>query len=165
MCLIMLSRLNIGRIIPSSFHVVKSAVKTNIRLCFKQNVSRTATYGPPFRFANIEIRRLYSVQTEKENERQTVDFEYVKRATSNASTLIIDVREPDEVKEHGKIPNSVNIPLANVSPALGLMTEKEFQETYKVPKPAKDNELIFHCMIGKRSAKAQQNALDLGYKK
>ncbi|XP_026737468.1 putative thiosulfate sulfurtransferase, mitochondrial [Trichoplusia ni] len=163
MCLIMLSRLNIRRIIPSSFQIVKSAVTTNIRLCFKHHVTRT-TYGPPFRFPNVEIRRLYTVQTEKEPEKHSVDYDYVKRAASNASTLIIDVREPDEVKEHGKIPNSVNIPLGSVSPALGLMTDKEFEDAYNVPKPTEDNELIFYCMIGKRSAKAQQNALNLGYK-
>lgn len=39
-----------------------------------------------------------------------VDYDYVKRAVDNKSTIIIDVREPDEVKEHGSIPNSVHIP-------------------------------------------------------
>lgn len=39
-----------------------------------------------------------------------VDYEYVQKATENNNVLIIDVREPEEVKEHGKIPNSVNIP-------------------------------------------------------
>lgn len=39
-----------------------------------------------------------------------VDFDYVKKAISNHNILIIDVREPDEIKEHGKIPNSINIP-------------------------------------------------------
>lgn len=38
-----------------------------------------------------------------------VDYEHVKNATSDGQTLIIDVREPEEIKEHGKIPNSVNI--------------------------------------------------------
>lgn len=55
--------------------------------------------------------------------------------------------------------------MGSVSPALGLMTDKEFEDAYNVPKPAEDIELIFYCMIGKRSAKAQQNALNLGYKK
>lgn len=40
----------------------------------------------------------------------TVDFDYVRKATSDNNVLIVDVREPDEIKEHGKIPNSVNIP-------------------------------------------------------
>lgn len=39
-----------------------------------------------------------------------VEYDYVKKATSDDNIYIIDVREPEEVKEHGKIPNSVNIP-------------------------------------------------------
>lgn len=61
--------------------------------------------------------------------------------------------------------NFIDLLVGSVSPALGLMTEKEFEDAYHVPKPAENNELIFYCMIGKRSAKAQQNALNLGYKK
>lgn len=52
--------------------------------------------------------RLYSVQTNPEN--LTVNYDYVKKATSDSNILIVDVREPDEIKEHGKIPNSINIP-------------------------------------------------------
>lgn len=39
-----------------------------------------------------------------------VDYDFVKNATTNKNILIVDVREPEEVKEHGKIPNSINIP-------------------------------------------------------
>lgn len=40
----------------------------------------------------------------------TVDFDYVKKATNDENIIIIDVREPNEIKEYGKIPNSINIP-------------------------------------------------------
>ncbi|XP_013200189.1 rhodanese domain-containing protein CG4456 [Amyelois transitella] len=97
-------------------------------------------------------------------DKMIVNFEQVKKATTKNDILIVDVREPDEIKEHGKIPNSINIPLGSVSSVLGTMSEKEFEQTYKRPKPTEDSEIIFYCMIGKRSGMAQQNALNLGYK-
>nr|XP_053603272.1 uncharacterized protein LOC128671110 isoform X2 [Plodia interpunctella] len=93
-----------------------------------------------------------------------VDFEQVKKATNQKDVLIVDVREPDEIKEHGKIPNSINIPLGSVTSVLANMSDKEFEHTYKRPKPTEDAEIIFYCMIGKRSGMAQQNAFNLGYK-
>lgn len=44
-------------------------------------------------------------------------------------------------------------------------SEKEFKLTFKRNKPSENTEIIFYCMIGKRSGKAQQHALKLGYKK
>ncbi|XP_045446905.1 putative thiosulfate sulfurtransferase, mitochondrial [Melitaea cinxia] len=110
----------------------------------------------------IALRRFYSEQAR--NEDVIVDYDYVKNATKNKNILVIDVREPNEVKEHGKIPNSVNIPLGNVSTALGTMSEKEFEKLYNIPKPTEETEIIFYCMIGKRSGMAQQNTINLGYK-
>ncbi|KAL0882178.1 hypothetical protein ABMA27_000724 [Loxostege sticticalis] len=106
--------------------------------------------------------RLYSVQTNPEN--LTVNYDYVKKATSDGNILIVDVREPDEIKEHGKIPNSINIPLGDITSVLSTMPDKDFEQTYKRPKPSEDTQIIFYCMIGKRSGMAQQNALNIGYK-
>ncbi|XP_028179460.1 rhodanese domain-containing protein CG4456-like [Ostrinia nubilalis] len=106
--------------------------------------------------------RLYSLQTNPED--MTVDFDYVKKATSDSSILIVDVREPDEVKEHGKIPSSINIPLGDVTSVLCTMPDKDFEQRYKRPKPSEDTQIIFYCMIGKRSGKAQHNAINAGYK-
>lgn len=55
--------------------------------------------------------------------------------------------------------------VGNVSTALGPMSEKEFQKVYNIPKPTEETEIIFYCMIGKRSGMAQQNTINLGYKK
>lgn len=65
-------------------------------------------YTPSSHLPSINIVRSYSAQINLEE--LTVDYDYVKQATANNSTLIIDVREPREIVEHGKIPNSVNIP-------------------------------------------------------
>lgn len=112
----------------------------------------------------MQTRQLSSQDTPV-SDNLTVDYDYVKKATSNHGTLIIDVREPEEVKENGKIPNSINIPLSNVVPVLSNLTESEFHQIYERSKPKEDTEMIFYCMIGKRSQKAQQNAINLGFKK
>lgn len=41
---------------------------------------------------------------------QVVSFEDVRKATHNKNVFIIDVREPEELKQTGQIPNSINIP-------------------------------------------------------
>lgn len=69
-------------------------------ICFVGNAVVAANRAIPHRF--------YSAQVNPEE--LTVDYDYVKIATSNNNVLIVDVREPDEIKEHGKIPNSINIP-------------------------------------------------------
>ncbi|KAJ8733477.1 hypothetical protein PYW08_001775 [Mythimna loreyi] len=154
----------IRRILPTSpCQTLRAAGTTNLRKCLKRfNIPSIFRYAPSSHLPSINIVRSYSAQVNVDE--LTVDYEYVKQATAKSSTLIIDVREPHEIVEHGKIPNSVNIPLGNVSPVLGTMPDKDFQEAYKRPKPAEDTEIIFYCMIGKRSGMAQQNAINLGFK-
>ncbi|XP_026470803.1 uncharacterized protein LOC113375063 [Ctenocephalides felis] len=91
-------------------------------------------------------------------------YEEVKSLTEKPTVLLIDVREPDELKQFGKIPTSINIPLSTVSDVLQNMPKEEFQEKFGRPKPEPDTEIIFHCKLGGRSAKALDQALQLGYK-
>ena len=67
--------------------------------------------------------------------------------------LLIDVREADELAESGYIPDSIHIPLAEVEARL--------------PEVAPDHytEIIFYCASGKRSQKATELAIDMGYQK
>ena len=39
-----------------------------------------------------------------------MDFEGVKGAISSGGYTLIDVRNPEEVQQHGKIPTGINIP-------------------------------------------------------
>ena len=39
-----------------------------------------------------------------------MDFEGVKAAISSGGYTLIDVRNPEEVQQHGKIPTGINIP-------------------------------------------------------
>lgn len=40
----------------------------------------------------------------------TVNFDQVKQFTKDPNVLIVDVREPNELEETGRIDNSINIP-------------------------------------------------------
>lgn len=76
---------------------------------------------------------------------------------------LIDVREPDEVIQ-GSIPSSVNLPLSVLSNSLHL-SKKDFKEKHGFDKPRADQEIIFYCRSGKRSATACDIAKRNGYTK
>ena len=65
--------------------------------------------------------------------------------------LLIDVREQEELDENGYVAGSIHIPLAEVEE--------------KLPEIAPDHytELIFYCASGKRSQKATELAVEMGY--
>ncbi|KDQ63866.1 hypothetical protein JAAARDRAFT_29918 [Jaapia argillacea MUCL 33604] len=90
-------------------------------------------------------------------------YEQVK-AKSNAPSpdaYIVDVREPDEVVQ-GSIPSSVNLPLSVIANSLHL-DPVIFKEKHGFEKPKKDQELVFYCRSGKRSASASDVAKRNGY--
>ncbi|EKM60887.1 uncharacterized protein PHACADRAFT_247105 [Phanerochaete carnosa HHB-10118-sp] len=74
---------------------------------------------------------------------------------------LIDVREPDEVLQ-GSIPSAVNLPLSVLANSLHLHHEK-FKVRFGWEKPRKDQEIVFYCRSGKRSASACDIAKRNGY--
>lgn len=92
-----------------------------------------------------------------------VDYAAVKKLPNEPQKLLIDVREPEELKETGQIPSSINIPLGIVSQELAV-SDQIFKSKYGRDKPEPDTEIIFHCKIGKRSLKAAEAAAALGFK-
>nr|XP_016937791.1 rhodanese domain-containing protein CG4456 [Drosophila suzukii] len=92
-----------------------------------------------------------------------VDYDVVKKLPSEPQKLLIDVREPEELKETGQIPASINIPLGVVSQELAASGQL-FKSKYGREKPKPDTEIIFHCKIGKRSLKAAEAAAALGFR-
>ncbi|VVD03622.1 unnamed protein product [Leptidea sinapis] len=145
-----------------SYQIIKFATEAN--KSFHLVCSETPNYfnSNLCAFSTAQIKRLYTEKAKLEE--VIVDFDHVKQLVNNKNTLIIDVREPEEVTEHGKIPNSINIPLGTVSSVLSSMSDTEFSKSYGRTKPSENTEIIFYCMIGKRSGMAQQNAFNLGYK-
>ncbi|KAH8392616.1 heat shock protein 67B2-like [Drosophila serrata] len=92
-----------------------------------------------------------------------VDYDVIKKLPSEPQKLLIDVREPEELKETGQIPSSINIPLGVVSQELAA-SGQVFKSKYGREKPEPDTEIIFHCKIGKRSLKAAESAAALGFR-
>ncbi|EDW58619.1 rhodanese domain-containing protein CG4456 [Drosophila virilis] len=92
-----------------------------------------------------------------------VDYAEVKKLINDPRKLLIDVREPKELKETGQVPSSINIPLGIVSQELAS-SEQIFKSKYAREKPQPDTELVFHCRSGVRSLKAAEAAVALGFK-
>ena len=76
---------------------------------------------------------------------------------------LVDVREPDEVIL-GSIPSSVNIPLSALADSLHL-NPVTFKNKHGFEKPKQNQEIVFYCRSGKRSATAADIAKRYGYTK
>lgn len=82
----------------------------------------------------------------------SVTKDYVENAVKNNKPVIIDVREPDEIKE-GKIGKAREIPLGNIK-APGFALDGDI---------AKTDEIIVYCRSGKRSEMAAIELEKKGY--
>ncbi|KAM5166181.1 thiosulfate sulfurtransferase/rhodanese-like domain-containing protein 3 isoform 1-T1 [Callospermophilus lateralis] len=91
-----------------------------------------------------------------------VTYKELKNLLNSKNIMLIDVRETWEILEYGKIPGSVNIPLNEVSEAL-QMNPRDFKEKYHEVKPSKSDSLVFSCLAGRRSKKALDTAISLGF--
>ncbi|XP_053951831.1 rhodanese domain-containing protein CG4456 [Anastrepha ludens] len=93
-----------------------------------------------------------------------VNYSDIKDLPNHPEKLLIDVREPDELVETGKIPTSINIPLACVVQVLAEdVKPQRFQSKYGRRKPGFDDEIIFTCKLGKRALKAAEIANAMGF--
>ncbi|KAL5280288.1 TSTD3.2 family protein [Megaselia abdita] len=123
----------------------------------------------PLRHQSLQLRkqipsvgstlRFFSTGT---NGIPVVSYEEVKNLPNEPNKILIDVREPEELKEFGQIPTSFNIPLGEVEKALQLSDDK-FKALYGHSKPKQDDYVIFHCKLGRRSQTASETAAKLGY--
>lgn len=96
-------------------------------------------------------------------EKLSCDFEEVKDLLQKGKAFFVDVREPKELVNDGRIPGCVNIPLNDVGTALELPPEK-FKEKYGRDKPSPDDpNVIFSCRKGVRATSAMQTAHARGY--
>uniref|UniRef100_A0A1A9ZLA2 Rhodanese domain-containing protein n=1 Tax=Glossina pallidipes TaxID=7398 RepID=A0A1A9ZLA2_GLOPL len=94
-----------------------------------------------------------------------VEYKDIKELPEHPEKLLIDVREPNELRETGQIPTSINIPLGVVAHELYPdCDESTFKAKYGRDKPTIDTELIFHCKVGRRSHNAAEIAQQLGYR-
>lgn len=95
-------------------------------------------------------------------EDRTLTYDEVFGSMKSGKITLIDVREVSELKETGPLPDSINIPLGELERALKA-SDDDFEKLYSIPKPQIDDQLVFSCRGGKRSAQALQKALNQGY--
>jgi rhodanese-related sulfurtransferase len=95
---------------------------------------------------------------------EEVSFDELQTLLKSKKIQLIDVREPQELVEDGKIPHHINIPLAHVVHALSLSDDK-FRAKFGVKKPAEsDTDIVFYCRSGNRSLAAVEMAKKAGFK-
>jgi len=75
-----------------------------------------------------------------------------------------DSREPSELKETGRIPGAINVPVKS-APDSFFLSDDEFEDNYGFPRPSKDSEVVFYCKAGVRSRAAAELAKSAGWKK
>ncbi|KAF6775914.1 hypothetical protein AHF37_04574 [Paragonimus kellicotti] len=93
-----------------------------------------------------------------------IDLAQLKKMQAANDIQLIDVREPVELEEAGRIPGATNIPLGDVEEAF-LMDSETFLKTYNIKKPKKsDANIVFTCRSGVRSLRAVKIVEELGYK-
>ncbi|XP_061805485.1 thiosulfate sulfurtransferase/rhodanese-like domain-containing protein 3 [Nerophis lumbriciformis] len=92
-----------------------------------------------------------------------VTYDQLRRLLAGGKAVVIDVREPWELREFGIIPGSINVPLGQVNAALQLVPE-EFREQYGGEMPGQADNVVFTCLKGIRSKTALDTATSLGYK-
>uniref|UniRef100_A0A8D8F0W3 Heat shock protein 67B2 n=2 Tax=Culex pipiens TaxID=7175 RepID=A0A8D8F0W3_CULPI len=91
-------------------------------------------------------------------------YEEVLDLPNHPEKLLVDVRNPDERDQTGKIPTSINIPLLTLEETLKLSAD-EFKAKFGRDKPELGTEMIFHCGKGGRAQKAADAASVLGFSK
>ncbi|XP_066558602.1 thiosulfate sulfurtransferase/rhodanese-like domain-containing protein 3 [Amia ocellicauda] len=112
--------------------------------------------------AGQRLSRRYSTVSESSPD---VSYEKLKQLLADkTSAVVIDVREPWELREYGQIPGAINVPLGQVDAALKLDPD-EFKEKYGSYMPSQSDNIIFSCLAGVRSKKALETAVSLGYTK
>ena len=86
----------------------------------------------------------------------------------NRHEYLIDVREVNEIKNSGAIPNAINIPLGSLETALKFPTNfaQYLPTPSNLPFPSAENDqLIFTCQSGVRAGRAAGTAQSLGFEK
>ena len=127
-----------------------------IKQLFRQNILRPKGY--------FQLRGNYfSNINMSEQPAKSIMFDSLKEKILNKKIILIDVREPKELKDDGKIPCSVNIPLGQIADAFQL-PNSEFQKRYGIEKPSESHDFVITCRSGRRATTAFQKLLPLGYK-
>uniref|UniRef100_A0A1A9ZLA4 Rhodanese domain-containing protein n=1 Tax=Glossina pallidipes TaxID=7398 RepID=A0A1A9ZLA4_GLOPL len=108
--------------------------------------------GAPISFSSSENMRI-------------VEYKDIKKLLKHPEKVLIDVREPNELRETGQIPTSINVPLDIVAQVLHPDFDKtKFRSKYDRDKPNHDTEIVLYCQRGNRAQNAAEILQKLGYR-
>lgn len=88
-----------------------------------------------------------------------IDAEDAKALIDDGEAVVVDVREPAELMATGKVPGSINIPLAE------FLARADPASPDHDPALQPEKTIIVYCASGKRSQFAGNKLLELGYRK
>ncbi|KAH8804814.1 Rhodanese-like domain-containing protein [Xylogone sp. PMI_703] len=113
------------------------------------------------RVSRISPSRCYSQQQPTS---KLYKFEEIKEFVErpNPNRILIDTREPEELRTTGTIPGALNIPV-NSQPDSFFISAEEFEDRYGFDRPPKDKELVFYCKAGVRSRASAELARQAGW--
>ncbi|XWW95072.1 hypothetical protein V2A60_003023 [Cordyceps javanica] len=90
------------------------------------------------------------------------DIQKQLQTNEDKNVVFVDVREPVELRETGKIPGAINIPVTTAVQSFHV-PEEEFEDMFGYPRPGKDKTLVFYCKAGVRARTAAGLALHAGW--
>ena len=89
---------------------------------------------------------------------ESIDAEDAAALIDGGEAVVIDVREPAEIMVTGKVPGSLNIPLAE------FLAKADPGSPDHEPTLQLDKAVILYCASGKRSQFAGNKLVELGYR-
>ena len=87
-----------------------------------------------------------------------IDAEDAKELIDDGEAVVVDVREPAELMATGKVPGSINIPLAE------FLAKADPGSPDHEPALQPEKTVIVYCASGKRSEFAGKKLLEFGYR-
>lgn len=109
------------------------------------------TTTPKNSLVDETAKKAYLMTNDIKGEYRTISLNEVKEMLDKKEAILLDVRNPEELKNDGYINPSINIPLGELENRIG---ELDKEETY-----------ITFCAVGGRSAKAAAILSNKGFNK
>jgi rhodanese-related sulfurtransferase len=103
-----------------------------------------------------------SSTTSKESTLYTYPDITTLTTTPSPHRILIDVREPSELTQTGRIPGAQNLPISSAGDGFFLPAD-EFEDRYGFQRPTDEDEVIFYCKAGVRSRAAARLAQQAGF--
>ncbi|KAL6858482.1 Rhodanese-like protein [Trichoderma novae-zelandiae] len=122
--------------------------------------------APGWRSAGVAGVRWYSGPESQVPNSRIFGFDEVKALVENKDpehkVVIVDVREPHELLDTGKIPGAINIPITSAVQSFHI-SDDDFEDLHGYARPPKDAPLVFYCKAGVRARAAAGLAQHAGW--